>query len=121
MAERPTPQDDTAIGAIRDQLAGLISQIDSSAKPRPDKVNDSDERLPGPEWERSKWVVRCIDNDPMLPVCVFITPPHWYHERELDAVPTGDARQFAMAILAACDWADGLASGVAQIDKRRPA
>jgi hypothetical protein len=110
-----------AIGALRDQLAGLLSQIDSSAKPRPDKVNGSDERLPGPEWERSQWVVRCIDNDRMQPTCVYITPPHWYHERDIDALRTDDARKFAMAILAACDWADGIAANVTPLDKKRPA
>lgn len=113
--------DTNAIGAIRDQLAGLLSQIDSSAKPRPDKINPADDSLPGPEWNRNQWVVRCIDNDPMLPTCVFITPPHWYHEREIDAIRTDDARKFAMAILAACDWADGLASGVTPINSKRSA
>ena len=111
-----------AIGALRDQLAGLISQIDSSAKPRPDKLNPPDHRLPGPEWHPEKdWVVRCVDNEPGLPTSIYITPPALYGDGDLEALRTSDARKFAMAILAACDWADGLASGVTQLDKRRQA
>jgi hypothetical protein len=111
-----------AVGALRDQLAGLVSQIDSSAKPRPDKVNPADHRLPGPEWHPEKdWTVRCVDDDEPGPVCIYITPPALYDDGDLESLRTADARKFAMAILAACDWADGLASGVAQLDKRRPA
>ena len=110
----------TAIGALRDQLAGLISQIDSSAKPRPDKLNPTDHRLPGPEWHPDKdWVIRCIDNEPSLPTSIYITPPALYDDGDLEALRTDDARKFAMAILAACDWADGLTAGVTQLEKRR--
>jgi hypothetical protein len=119
-----------AVGAIRDQLAGLLSQIDSSAKPRPDKLNPPDHRLPGPEWhpekrlvrdQRAAWIIRCIDNDPTPPTCIFITSPESVCDTDFSALPTEDARKLAMAILAACDWADGLAAGATQLDKRRPA
>jgi hypothetical protein len=113
---------DRHVHALRDQLAGLISQIDSSAKPRPDKVNPADHRLPGPEWHPEKdWVVRCVDNDHDLPTSIYITPPALYDDGDLEALRTDDARKFAMAILAACDWADGLSAGVTPLDTRRSA
>jgi hypothetical protein len=111
-----------AIETIRNQLAGMLSQIDSSAQPRPDEVNPPDHKLPGPVWHPDKdWVVRCVDDDdpgPGLP-CIYITPPHLYHDGDIEAIDTHHARKLAMAILAACDWADGLAQGVTQLDGRR--
>lgn len=109
-----------AVAVLRDQLAGLISQIDSSAKPRPNKLNPPDHRLGGPEWHPDKgWVIRCIDNEPGLPTSIYVTSPDAFHETDFFAVSTSGGRILAMAILAACDWADGLASGVTQLDARR--
>jgi hypothetical protein len=107
------------IDVLRDQLAGLISQIDSSHKPRPDEIVAAGDRNPGPVWHPAgRWTVRALTDDEMPPTCVFITSPEHF-KFDFDALRTGDARKLAMAILAAADWADGLAAGVTQLDGRR--
>jgi hypothetical protein len=113
-----------AIATLRDQLAGLLSQIDASHKPRPTSVVRDGERLPGPRWEPTKrwklWVF--TDEEDLNRSFVYVTTPQ-HHELEapndFDALPTHEARKLAMALLAAADWADGLAAGVPQLDQHR--
>lgn len=112
------------IATLRDQLAGLLSQIDTIPKPRPNVITRPPERHPGAAWLPAKWwTVRTIDDDELGPVCVFVTTPE-HHELEAPddfiAVRTDEARRLAMALLAAADWADGLAAGVTQLDGVRP-
>lgn len=112
------------IARLRDQIAGLLSQIDHGTKPRPMVITRPPERNPGAAWHPVKdWTVRALDDDPTSPMCVFVTTPE--HVRfstpnDFDAVTTDDARRLAMALLAAADWADGLAAGVTPLDGRRP-
>jgi hypothetical protein len=109
------------IALLRDQVAGFLSQLDMGQKPRPSKVHESNSEMPGPEWTPAEgWTVRCVD-DGVPPPAVFINLPGMYSSGDLIATRTTEARRVAMAILAACDWADGLASGVAQIDSKRTA
>lgn len=117
----PFPQDETlaAVALLREQVAGLLSRIDSSAKPRPDVITPPGARHPGPQWHPAdRWTVRCITDDETGPVCVFVTTPEHYGG-DFDSIRTGDARKLAMALLAAADWADGLAAGVPQLDAHR--
>lgn len=107
-----------AIGAIRDQLAGLVSRIDTSEIPRPDAIEDA-LGASGPVWKPTDgWAVRCVDDGHSRPACVYLSSPEHYGG-DVTAEEVAAARRIAMAILAACDWADGLASGVTQLDARR--
>jgi hypothetical protein len=114
------------ISLLRDQLAGLVSQIDSAHKPRPDQIVRDGDKLPGPRWlPVNRWKLWVItEEDELNRGFIYVTTPQ-HHELEapndFDALHTHEARKLAMAILAAADWADGLGTGVAQLDGRRPA
>jgi hypothetical protein len=111
------------IARLRDQVAGLLSMIDTAAKPRPTVITRAPEPNPGAAWHPVKnWTVRALDDDLTIPQCVYVTTPE--HVRfstpnDFDAVTTDDARRLAMALLAAADWADGLAAGATPLDGRR--
>lgn len=114
------------IARLRDQIAGLLSQIDTAAKPRPNVINKAPHPVPGPEWEPvsgkyGTYTIRVSDpdEDPTVPV-VHVVWPDAQWSGDMDALRSTEARQLAMALLAAADWADGLATGVAQLDGRRP-
>lgn len=108
-----------AIATLRTQLAGLLSQIGTAAKPRPNEITPSGESNPGPVWHPAKdWTVRAIDDALINPTCVYVTCPEHYGG-DFDAIRTDEARKLAMALLAAADWADGLAAGVPQLDTHR--
>lgn len=114
------------IADLRDQLAGLISQIDTAEHPRPTEIVTGG-RNPGARWAvTSRWKVWAITETPSTsPPCVYLTTPqHHVHEapNDFDALTTTKARCLAMAILAAADWADGLTpdSNVTPLDSRRP-
>lgn len=112
-----------AIATLRAQIAGLLSQIDTATKPRPTVVTRPPEPNPGAAWQPVKdWTVRTID-DVVEPRCVYVTCPE--HRRsgaagDFDALTSDEARRLAMALLAAADWADGLAEGVTPTGTARP-
>lgn len=112
-----------AIARLRDQVAGLLSQIDTAEKPRPNSINQPPAPNPGAVWEPAKgWTVRTIDDGVTDARFVYVTCPE--HARsgccsDFDAATTVEARRVAMALLAAADWADGLAAGVTPLDGRR--
>ncbi|GAA3958182.1 hypothetical protein GCM10023085_45810 [Actinomadura viridis] len=111
------------IATLRAQIAGLLSQIDTTAKPRPTVVTQHPEPSPGAAWHPVRnWTVRTIDDDLVEPRHVYVTCPE--HGRsgaaaDFDALTSDDARRLAMALLAAADWADGLAADVTPLDARR--
>lgn len=104
------------IATLREQIARLLSQVDTAEKPRPTEIIRAGERHPGAVWRPVKdWTVRTIDDDVTDPRCVFVTCPEHHRSGcalDFDAVSIADARRLAMALLAAADWADGLASDV---------
>lgn len=115
-----------AVALLRDQIAGLLSQIDSAAKPRPDVINRAPHPVPGPEWvpvsgRYGTYTLRVSDPDPhgAVPVVHVIWPGDQW-SGDMDALRSDDARRLAMALLAAADWADGLAAGVTPLDGQRP-
>jgi hypothetical protein len=111
-----------SIALIRQQLAGLISQIDTAEKPRPHVINGPDHAVPGPEWRPVKgYTIRAADPDGLQPPpdCVHVIWPDAEWSGDMDAMRPDDARRLAMALLAAADWADGVAAGVPQLDSRR--
>lgn len=113
------------IARLRDRLAGLLSQIDTAAKPRPDVINRAPHPVPGPEWvpvsgRHGTYTVRVSDPDEDLTVpVVHVIWPDEQWSGDMDALHSTEARQLAMALLAAADWADGIASGVTPLDGRR--
>ncbi|MFF5261322.1 hypothetical protein ACFY4C_20460 [Actinomadura viridis] len=111
------------IAALRAQIAGLLSQIDTAAKPRPTAVTWPPEPSPGATWYPAKsWTVRTIDDDLLAPRFVYVTTPEHFRfeaSRDFDSITTDDARRLAMALLAAADWADGLAAEATPLDARR--
>jgi hypothetical protein len=114
-----------AIAMLRDQLAGLLSQIDTSAKSRPNKINRSPHPVPGPEWipvsgRNGTYTVRVADPspEPVMPIVHVIWPDEQW-SGDMDALNSTEARELAMALLAAADWADGLVAGVTPLDARR--
>lgn len=113
------------IAQLRDQIAGLLSQIDTAAKPRPNVINKPPHSVPGPEWvpvsgRYGTYTLRVSDPDeePIVPV-VHVIWPDDQDTGDMDALSSDDARRLAMALLAAADWADGLAAGVTPLDRRR--
>jgi len=119
-----TSMTEQAIAALRAQIAGLLSQIDTATKPRPTEVTQPPHPNPGAAWHPVKnWTVRTINDDLLDPRCVYVTCPE--HRRsgaasDFDALTTDDARRLGMALLAAADWADGLTENAAPLDAARP-
>ena len=86
----PTNVTTNELSTLRDQLALLVSRLDTSHVLKPDSV---DEALGASG-----------------PVCVYVSSPEHYGG-DVTAEEVGAARRIAMAILAACDRAEGLAYG----------
>lgn len=114
------------IARLRDQIAGLLSQIDTAAKPRPNVINKAPHPVPGPEWvpvsgRYGTYTLRVSDpdEDPTVAV-VHVIWPDDQDTGDMDALHSSEARCLAMALLAAADWADGLAAGVTPLDGQRP-
>ncbi|TYK45196.1 hypothetical protein [Actinomadura decatromicini] len=115
---------DETLARLRDQVAGLLSQIDTAAKPRPTVITRAPERNAGAAWHPVKdWTVRTINDELLEPCFVYVTYPEHVRTEvsgDFDALTTDDARRLAMALLAAADWADGLAADVTPLDGQRP-
>lgn len=106
------------LGEIRRELLALTAQADLAAgniARNPTTVNGPDHPMPGPEWliatRSSPWTIRAAtttgDAD-----CVFLnTPGHM--PGDFTAIDTAHAREAALAILAACDYADHVRGGLA--------
>lgn len=107
-----------ALAILRDQLASLVSRIDTAELPQPDGIEDA-LGATGPVWNPAKgWTIRCVDDDRSRPASVYLSSPEHFGG-DVTAEGIADARRIAMAILAACDWADGIANGVTQLNARR--
>jgi hypothetical protein len=105
------------LAEIRQEVAGLIGDIDTRVRPKPARIQDGS-RLPGPVWEpvsgpdlddtgsrpRRRWTIRVVDPDD-TPASVFVSHPHLWDDDILPLDPD-DARRIGMAFLAAADWAD---------------
>ncbi|MFC3986502.1 hypothetical protein [Streptosporangium jomthongense] len=93
------------LAEVREELAGLLGDVDTRVRPKPSRVVPASEPLPGPVWEPAeKWTVRVVDPDE-APICVFVTHPQIWDD---DILPIDPAvsRRIGMAFLAAADWAD---------------
>lgn len=127
--------DDLTLGDLRRHLAEMVALADTSEKPRPTTIHPADHPMPGQEWavaghmskvlydhhykrERTGWLVRATDSADDAD-CVFVSTPDAMDAEDFMAIPTTTARQLAMAILAACDRADSVASSVPSLETLR--
>lgn len=102
------------IAELRTQLMELAASVTGYAPPpKPDGFDrDSAGRSVGPLWripqsfDGRSWAalqVRARDADPGV---VFIEGADFSYHGDWHAITTAEARSFAMALLAAADWAD---------------
>ncbi|TQN30588.1 hypothetical protein FHX37_0470 [Haloactinospora alba] len=118
------------IGDLRRQLRELLAEADTTELPTPDRINPSDHPMPGPQWEITaphmygrraaldRWLVRSL-SDASLADAVYLSTPDDSHVEDVQALRVDEARRVAMALLAACDHADGTREGVAYLADRR--
>ena len=101
------------LAELRQEAAGLLGDIDTRVRPKPDRIQPHGDRLPGPVWEpipgaerdvRRRWRIRVVDPDE-TPASVFVHHPHIWDDEILPLEPE-EARRIGMAFLAAADWAD---------------
>ncbi|MBB4931817.1 hypothetical protein F4561_002637 [Lipingzhangella halophila] len=111
------------VAKLRNDLRGLLADVETVDRPAPTRRTDN-----GPEWEISEtlprpavWRVRASDTDGgliqwQLPECEQIStatlPGDWV------ALAVPDARRIAVALLAACDWAEECEAGVTHLRPR---
>jgi hypothetical protein len=129
------PSEDLTLGELRRRLVEMVALTDTSEKPRPTTVHRGDHPMPGHEWavtahmpktvydhfykrERDGWLIRATDSLDDAD-CIFISTPDAMDAEDFMAVPVASARQLAMAVLAACDRAESVASRVPSLDTRR--
>lgn len=120
------------IGELRRQLRELLAEADTTELPKPDRINPADHAMPGPQWEITtphvhgrrtvldRWLVRAV-SDASLADAVYLSSPDDSHAEDVRALRVEEARRLAMALLAACDHADGVREGVAYLADRRQA
>lgn len=94
---------DDVIADLRLRIASLLGLIDSGTKPEPHGVIPPEERNAGPVWKPGgKWRIRAVDEDDDS---IYVTTPlDW--DGDFSALSLEEGRRLAMAILAACDWAE---------------
>lgn len=101
------------LAELRQETAGLLGDIDTRVRPKPDRIGPSGDKLPGPVWEpvagaerdpNRRWRIRVVDPDE-TPACVFVTHPYIW-EGDIYPIDPETARRIGMAFLAAADWAD---------------
>ncbi|HEY2763388.1 MAG TPA: hypothetical protein VGJ13_05160 [Pseudonocardiaceae bacterium] len=100
------------LARLRTELTDLASALGPYAPPlKPDRFERSNRQKLGAEWHVPKedrggapLLVRTLDEEPGI---VFYEGASFQHKGDMEAVGTTEGRAFAMALLAACDWADG--------------
>lgn len=103
-----------ALAVLRNQLAALLSHVDTAALPPPDRVRHAREELPGYQWEPDKnWTVFTLD-DPGSEGIVYLDHgcesatgwSPWGDPGDWEALTIEKARRIALALLAAADRAE---------------
>jgi hypothetical protein len=102
-----------AIAQLRAELQELVSSTAGYAPPpQPDGYEHRNPHKIGPAWHvpnsqaETGHTVRVIDSDEE-PKAVFVEGGSFSFGGDMEAFTTQEARTFAMALLAAADWADG--------------
>lgn len=99
------------IAQLRTELLELAESVAGYAPPpKPDRFERHNQNKIGPEWHvppsttaNRVRTVRVITGEPE----VFIEGGGYALDGDMEAMTTREARAFAMALLAAADWADG--------------
>lgn len=108
---------------LRRQLLELNVLAGGAELPKPTVINGPEHPMPGPDWhvggepDRPAWSVRVEDDDDVAQVVYLTTPGHPFGD--YTAAYTTEARQYALAVLAACAHADHKAAGIPQLADRR--
>lgn len=128
--ERFATLDDVSLSQIRTELRKLLTLADTAVKPRPDrKLPEVHPFAPGMEWRvnyradevydpNRLWSIIVRDPDDVANTVCIHTPDSM--RGDYIATSTTEARELAMAILAACDRADQQAAGIPNLADRRP-
>jgi hypothetical protein len=124
-----TPDRSLTLDELRAELHRLTALADTAELPRPTVIHDQNHPWHGYEWlvnhprevgrrgEFRRWSVRALEHDDVPNVVYLNTPGHM--EDSPTAATTTEARQYAMAILAACNRADHQAAGIPRLEDRR--
>lgn len=99
------------IHQLREEVAGILSHLDTAYLPTPDRIRQRHENLSGAEWtvastrkrESEQWRVHAIDGEHDA---VFFHTPDAMFDSDVLAMKIVEARGVAMALLAACEWAE---------------
>jgi hypothetical protein len=99
------------IAQLRRELQELADSAAGYAPPpEPDRFERDNQDKVGPEWHvpthpnGNARTVRVIEGEPE----VFVEGGAYLWDGDMEALTTREARAFAMALLAAADWADGI-------------
>jgi hypothetical protein len=126
--------DSITLGELRAELRALVALAGAAEKPKPNAIHPNAHGMGAcREWvinyrshdvydHHRLWSVLALDNDDVAD-CIYVHTPDCM-PGDYIAAPTIEARQLAMAILAACDRAEELSAGVTHLEdrrKRRPA
>lgn len=116
-----------ALDLLRNQVAALLSQIDTATLPPPDARHGTRDEHPGHEWRPEKgWTLRTVDS---AEDAGFVFVDHscddiayrWGVPGDWEALRIEDARRIGLAFLAAAAHADELFARVSRLDAfRRP-
>jgi hypothetical protein len=127
--DRPASLNDFSLSEIRSELRKLLTLAETAHLPLPDReVPDVHAFGPGWEWRvkyradvtydpRRLWSVIQRNPDDLAGVVYIHTPDSL--TGDYLATSTTEARELAMAILAACDRADQQAAGIPNLADRR--
>jgi hypothetical protein len=123
--------DELTLADIRTELRALLAHAETAERPQPTHHLPPKHAMgSGVEWvinyrshdiydHHRQWQVLTREPDDVA-ACVYVHTPDSM-PGDYVSVPTTEARQIAMALLAACDRAEQNADGVVRLEDRRPA
>ena len=102
------------LAELRGEVDELVAQLELVTEPlQPDEIERERSDLLGPVWvavegRHSKdipsWRVRVIDSDQHF---IYMHHPGFSYASDFEPFTVSEARKLAMALLAACSWAEG--------------
>ncbi|WP_399559181.1 hypothetical protein OH809_45260 (plasmid) [Streptomyces sp. NBC_00873] len=126
-----TAADDLTLDQLRVELRHLVALADSAERPKPTRINPAGHAMPGYEWEVTQrvlarnfqtvptWLIRTVDEEECADAVYVSSPDCMFPTEDFIAMPAENARQLAMALLAAADRADHQALGIPRLEDRR--
>lgn len=127
---RTEPADGITLGQLRSELERLVSLANTAERPKPTSINPPDHPMPGHEWRVEQgvissatkvptWLVRTVDDSETCDAVYVSTPEDDKPGDNFIAMWPVDARQLAMALIAAADRANHLTARVPRLEDRR--